>query len=62
MHVIYIYILVFLNIILSIHIGVRHCGKNTISVIVDYTIKSRELNPTTVIYVVDVELIDGGET
>ena len=48
--------------VLSIHIGFRYCGKKTISVIVDYTIKSRQLNLTTVIYVVDVELLDGGET
>ena len=48
--------------VMSIHIGFRHCGKKTISVIVDYTTKSRQLNPTTVIYVVDVELLDGGET
>ena len=27
----------------------------------DYTIKSRELNPTILIYVMDVELIDGGK-
>ena len=47
--------------VLSIHIGFRHCGKRTISVIVDYTIKSRQLNPTTVIFVVNVELLDGGE-
>ena len=47
---------------LSIHIGVRNCGKKTISVIVDYTTKSRQLNPTTVIKVVDVELLDGGVT
>ena len=46
----------------SIHIGFRHCGKKTISVIVDYTIKARQLNPTTVISVADVELLDGGET
>ena len=45
----------------SIHIGFRHCGKRTISVIVDYTIKSRQLNPTTVIFVVNVELLDWGE-
>ena len=45
----------------SIHIGFRHCGKRTISVIVDYSIKSRQLNPTTVIFVVNVELLDGGE-
>ena len=45
----------------SIHIGFRHCGKKTISVIVDYTIKSRQLNPTTVIFVVHVELLDGCE-
>ena len=47
--------------VLSIHIGFRHCEKNTISVIVDYTIKSRQLNPTTIIYVVDDELLDGGK-
>ena len=47
--------------VVSIHIGFRHCGKKTISVIVDYTIKARQLNPTTVIYVLDVELLDGGE-
>ena len=47
--------------VLSIHIGFQHCGNRTISVIVDYTIKSRELNPTTVIFVVNVELLDGGE-
>ena len=48
--------------VVSIHIGFRHCGKKTISVIVDYTIKARQLNPTTVIYVADVELLDGGKT
>ena len=48
--------------VLSILIGFRHCGKKTISVIVDYTIKFRELILTTIIYVVDVELLDGGET
>ena len=47
--------------VVSIHIGFRHCGKKTISVIVDYTIKARQLNPTTVIYVLDVELLDGGK-
>ena len=47
--------------VVSIHIGFKHCGKKTISVIVDYTIKARQLNPTTVIYVFDVELLDGGE-
>ena len=47
--------------VLSIYIGFRHCGKRTISVIVDYSIKSRQLNPTTVIFVINVELIDGGE-
>ena len=46
--------------VLLIHIGFRHCGKRTISVIVDYTIKSRQLNPTTVIFVVNVELLVGG--
>ena len=48
--------------VMSIHIGFRHCGKKTISVIVDYTTKSRQLNPTTLIYAVDVELLNGGET
>ena len=48
--------------VVSIHIGFRHCGQKTILVIVDYTIKSRQLNPTIVIYVLDVELLDGGET
>ena len=47
--------------VLSIHIGFRHCGKRTISAILDYFIKSRQLNPTTVIYVVNVELLDLGE-
>ena len=45
----------------SIHIGFRHCGKRTIPVIVDYSIKSRQLNPTTVIFVINVELLEGGE-
>ena len=40
------------------YIGFRHCGKRTISVIVDYSIKSRQLNHTTVIFVVNVELLD----
>ena len=47
--------------VVSIHIGFRHCGKKTISVIVDYTIKARQINPTTLIYVLNVELLDGGE-
>ena len=47
--------------VVSIHIGFRHCGNKTISVIVDYTIKARQLNPTTVIYVLDVDLLDEGE-
>ena len=47
--------------VVSIHIGFGHCGKKTISVIVNYTIKARQLNPTTVIYVLDVELLDGGK-
>ena len=47
--------------VVSIHIGFRHCGKNTISVIVDYSIKDRQINFTTVIYVVDVDLLDGSE-
>ena len=45
--------------VVSIYIGYRHCGKKTISVIVDYTIKARQLNPTTVIYVLDVYRLDG---
>ena len=48
--------------VVSIHIGFRHCGKKTISVIVDYTIKAWQLNPTMVIYVADVELLDGDTT
>ena len=47
--------------VVSIHIGFRHCGKKTILVIMDYLIKARQINSTTVIYVVDVELLDGGE-
>ena len=47
--------------VVLINIGFRHCGKKTISVIVDYSIKARQLNPTTVIYVLDVDLLDGGE-
>ena len=47
--------------VLSIHIGFRHCEKRNISVIVDYSIKSRQLNPTTVIFIINVELLDGGE-
>ena len=45
----------------SIHIGFRHCEKSTISVIVDYTNKSRELNSTNVIFVVNFEHLDGGK-
>ena len=48
--------------VVSIHIGFRHCGKNTISVILDYTIKARQLNLTTVIYVLEVDVLDGGES
>ena len=44
----------------SIDIGCRHCGKRTITVIVDYTIKNRQLNPKTVIFVVNIERLDGG--
>ena len=69
LHVIYIYIYIhmpfnifdFLKMVVSIHIGFRYCGKKTISVIVDYSIKARQINLTTVIYVMDVELLDGGE-
>ena len=45
----------------SIIIEFRHCWKRTISVFVDYKIKSRQLNPTTVIFVVHVKLLDVGE-
>ena len=45
----------------SINIRFRHCGKKTIFVIVDYTIKSRQLNFITVIFVVNVKFLDGGE-
>ena len=45
----------------SIHIRFRNCGNRTTSVIVDYTIKSRQLNPTTVIFIENVERLDGGE-
>ena len=47
--------------VLSIHIGLRYCWKKTISVIVNYIIKSRQLNFTTVIFVVHVELLIEGE-
>ena len=47
--------------VVSILIGFRHCGNKTISVIVDYSIKARQINSTTVIYVVDVEQLDMGE-
>ena len=47
--------------VVSIHIGFGHCGKKTISVIVYYYIIARQINPTTVIYVVDVDLLDGGD-
>ena len=48
--------------VLLIQIGYTHCGKKTIWVIVDYTIQSRKLNLTTLIYVRDVELLDWGKT
>ena len=47
--------------VVSIHICFRHCGNKTISVIVDYKIIALQINPITVIYVMDVELLDGGE-
>ena len=47
--------------VVSIHYGFRHCGKKTISVIVDYSIKARQINLTTVIYVMNVVLVDGGD-
>ena len=47
--------------VVSIHNGFRHCGQKTISVIVDDTIKARQLNPTTVNYVLDVDFLNGGK-
>ena len=47
--------------VVSINIGCIQCGKKTISVIVNYSITARQINPTTVIYMVDVELLDEGE-
>ena len=47
--------------VVSVHIGFRHCGKKTILVIVNYTIKARLLNLTTVIYVLDVDNLNGGK-
>ena len=44
--------------VVLIHIGFRHCEKKTISVISDYTIKAQQLNPTTIIYVLNVDLLD----
>ena len=35
--------------------------KKNISVIVDYSINARQLNSTTVIYVLDVDFLDRGE-
>ena len=48
--------------VILIHIGFKHCGKKTISVIVNYTIKTRLFNPTTVIYVLNVNFLDGGDS
>ena len=45
----------------SIHIGFKHCVKKINSILVDFTIKTRQINFTTVIYVVNVELLDAGE-
>ena len=39
----------------------RHCGNKSILVIVDYTIKARQINLNRIIYVTDVELLDEGE-
>ena len=47
--------------VVLIHIGFRHCGKKTISVIVNYTIKAPQLNLTTVIYVLDVDFLNGSK-
>ena len=47
--------------VVSINIGFKHCKNKTISVIVNYKIKARQIHPTTVIYVLDVDLVDGGE-
>ena len=48
--------------VVSIHIGFRHCENLKISVIMDFTIKACQLNPTTVFYVIDVDLLDGGKS
>ena len=67
LHVIYIYIYICLLIYLCFSrwlfqsILVLDIVERRLSVIVDYSIKARQINPTTVIYVVDVDLIDGGE-
>ena len=45
----------------SIHIGCRHCRKKTISFVVNYKFRSKQLNSKTVIFVVNAELIDGGK-
>ena len=47
--------------VVLIHIGFRHCGKKILSIIVNYKIITRQLNPKTVIYVLDVELLNEGE-
>ena len=44
--------------VISIHIGFRYYEKKIISVIVNYSINVRQINSTTVIYVVDIELLD----
>ena len=47
--------------VVSMHIYFRHCGMKIISVIVAYTIKARQLNPTTVIYMLNIDLLDNGK-
>ena len=44
-----------------IHIGFKHCGRKINSINVDYTIKTRQINFTTVIYAVNVDLLNAGE-
>ena len=55
------YMLAFLQMLKSIHIGFKHSRIKINLIIVDYKIKTRQTNFTTVIYVVIIELLDAGE-
>ena len=44
--------------VLLIHNKFSHCGKRAVSVYLNYTLITRQLNPTTVIFVINVELLD----